>query len=167
MTASPSARMARFFGCACRSGRSIAYPFARNEAGTDKFDRPATVVHFMDNAGGKWVDARGGQGAWPGLWAENVVQAVARDLLAAAMMRLGPPALRSCFTCTTKSSPRCRTALAAIKNSCASSPNCRAGPTDCRSARRFAPGRGLSRWGRLRRSSRSRRRMKMMAARSN
>ena len=70
------------------SGRKIAYPFARNEAGTDKFDRPATVVHFMDNAGGKWTDARGGQGAWPGLWAENVVQAVARDLLAAAMLRL-------------------------------------------------------------------------------
>jgi DNA polymerase bacteriophage-type len=70
------------------SGRKIAYPFARNEAGTDKFDRPATVVHFMDNAGGKWTDARAGQGAWPGLWAENVVQAVARDLLAAAMMRL-------------------------------------------------------------------------------
>ena len=71
------------------SGRKIAYPFARNEAGTDKFDRPATVVHFKDNAGGKWVDARGGQGAWPGLWAENAVQAVARDLLAAAMLRLG------------------------------------------------------------------------------
>ena len=70
------------------SGRCVAYPFARNEAGTDKFDRPATVVHFMDNAGGKWADARGGQGAWPGLWAENVVQAVARDLLAAAMLRL-------------------------------------------------------------------------------
>ena len=70
------------------SGRCIAYPFARNEAGTDKFGRPDTRTHFMDNAGGKWADARGGQGAWPGLFAENVVQAVARDLLAAAMLRL-------------------------------------------------------------------------------
>ena len=43
---------------------------------------------FKDNAAGKWTDCRYGQGAYGGLWTENIVQAVSRDLLAAAMMRL-------------------------------------------------------------------------------
>src|SRR5262249_26226287 len=66
------------------SGRKIAYPFARlipNERG-------ALVVVFKDNAAGRFVDCRHGHGAWPGLWIENAVQAVARDLLVAAMIRL-------------------------------------------------------------------------------
>ena len=46
------------------------------------------MVMFKDNAAGKWVDCRYGQGAYGGLWTENIVQAIARDLLAAAMMRL-------------------------------------------------------------------------------
>ena len=46
------------------------------------------MVMFKDNAVGKWVDCRYGQGAYGGLWTENVVQAVSRDLLAAAMLRL-------------------------------------------------------------------------------
>jgi DNA polymerase len=66
------------------SGRKIAYPFARvapNERGD-------LVVVFKDNAAGQFVDCRGGRGAWPGLWVENAVQAVARDLLVSAMIRL-------------------------------------------------------------------------------
>ena len=43
---------------------------------------------FKDNAAGKWADCRYGQGAYGGLWTENIVQAVSRDLLAAAMQRL-------------------------------------------------------------------------------
>jgi hypothetical protein len=66
------------------SGRCVAYPFARREDNA----RGDRVVIFKDNAGGKFVDCRHGHGAWPGLWTENAVQAVARDLLREGMMRL-------------------------------------------------------------------------------
>jgi DNA polymerase len=66
------------------SGRSVPYPSPR--LSTDKFDN--SIVIFKDNAAGKWTDCRFGQGAYGGLWAENIVQAVSRDLLAAAMQRL-------------------------------------------------------------------------------
>ena len=42
----------------------------------------------MDNQLGKWVECRHGHGAYGGTWIENAVQAVARDLFAAAMPRL-------------------------------------------------------------------------------
>jgi hypothetical protein len=63
------------------SGRKLAYPFPRlisNERG-----EPAVV--FMDAQQGKWTECRHGQGAYGGIWCENAVQAVARDLFAAAM----------------------------------------------------------------------------------
>jgi RecA-family ATPase len=66
------------------NGRKISYPFPRLETN----DRGDAVVIFKDNAGGKFVDCRHGHGAWPGLWIENAVQAVARDLFAAAMLHL-------------------------------------------------------------------------------
>jgi DNA polymerase len=62
------------------SGRRPAYPEARLEPG--KFGKDEIV--FKDNARGGWTDCRG----WFGTFTENVVQAVARDLLAAAMLRL-------------------------------------------------------------------------------
>jgi hypothetical protein len=67
------------------SGRCLAYPFPRLEPGKYPDE---TVVYFKDNAAGKFVDCRNGQGAWQGLWVENAVQAVARDLLVVAMQRL-------------------------------------------------------------------------------
>jgi DNA polymerase len=67
------------------SGRPVSYPFARI-AGTDNFGRPQLT--FLDNAGGKFTECRFGQGAWFGMLVENTVQAIARDLLAAAMQRL-------------------------------------------------------------------------------
>jgi DNA polymerase len=73
------------------SGRCIAFPFPTTRAGEDRFGRAETVVIFMDNKGGRWAPVTkpgGGEGAWFGNWIENAVQAVARDLLAAAMLRL-------------------------------------------------------------------------------
>ncbi len=63
------------------SGRRIAYPEAR--LGPGKFPGTTQIV-FKDNAKGGWNDER----AWYGTLVENVVQAIARDLLAAAMLRL-------------------------------------------------------------------------------
>jgi hypothetical protein len=62
------------------SGRVINYPGARlipNEkyGGHD--------IEFMDNTRGKWAPIR----AWHGVLVENVVQGIARDLLAAAIVR--------------------------------------------------------------------------------
>jgi hypothetical protein len=62
------------------SGRRLAYPKARIVPG--KHDAPQIAFH--DNASGKWSEVRG----WRGTFVENVVQAISRDLLAAAMLRL-------------------------------------------------------------------------------
>jgi DNA polymerase len=63
------------------SGRRLAYPGARPVPGK----HPGTVqIVFKDNGRGGWSDQRG----WFGTFTENVVQAVARDLLASAMLRL-------------------------------------------------------------------------------
>jgi AAA domain len=63
------------------SGRSIAYPEAHLVDG--KFE-DTTDIAFKDNAHGKWVDVT----EWYGTFVENCVQACARDLLAAALVRL-------------------------------------------------------------------------------
>jgi DNA polymerase len=63
------------------SDRRLAYPQACLVPG--KHPGTAQIV-FKDNARGGWSDQRG----WFGSFTENVVQAVARDLLAAAMLRL-------------------------------------------------------------------------------
>ena len=46
------------------------------------------MVVFKDASSGQWRDCRGGNGAYGGLWTENIVSAVSRDLLAAALIRL-------------------------------------------------------------------------------
>jgi DNA polymerase len=66
------------------SGRKLAYPYPRIEIE----DLQHEVVVFKDASAGRWRDCRGGNGAYGGLWTENVVSAISRDLLAAAMLRL-------------------------------------------------------------------------------
>src|SRR5262245_26727442 len=63
------------------SGRRLAYPEARMVPG--KFEETYNIRH-KDNANGAWTDTD----TWYGTLVENAVQAVARDLLVAAMQRL-------------------------------------------------------------------------------
>jgi DNA polymerase len=67
------------------SGRKISYPQPRlvTEGGSNKYR-----VVFADNAAGQFKDCRNGQGAYAGTWTENIVSGIARDLLAAAMLRV-------------------------------------------------------------------------------
>jgi DNA polymerase len=66
------------------SGRKISYPQPRLVS--DKYGRSRVV--FSDSGGGRFIDCRNGRGAYGGLWTENVVSGIARDLLAAAMLRV-------------------------------------------------------------------------------
>jgi hypothetical protein len=74
----------RFLRLRLPNGRKLAYPFPKLKTLRD--DNSAVV--FMDNLKGRWTENRGGQGAYGGVWTENVVQAIARDLFVEAMHRL-------------------------------------------------------------------------------
>jgi hypothetical protein len=63
------------------SGRAIAYPGARLVP--NKFEGAPPDIEFFDNARGQWKPVRG----WFGIFVENAVSGVARDLLAAAIDR--------------------------------------------------------------------------------
>jgi DNA polymerase len=65
------------------STRKLAYPFPRIE-----IEDLHEFVVFKDNSAGQWRDCRNGNGAYGGLWTENVVSAISRDLLASAMLRI-------------------------------------------------------------------------------
>ena len=65
------------------SGRTLSYPQPRIIG-----DEHEQHVVFTDNAAGQFTDCRHGQGAYGGLWTENVVSGIARDLLANAMLRI-------------------------------------------------------------------------------
>jgi DNA polymerase len=75
------------------SGRSITYPEARLVPG--KFDDGPPDVEFHDNSKGQWRRSR----AWFGTFVENLVQGVARDLLAAAIARFENRGLPVAFHC--------------------------------------------------------------------
>jgi DNA polymerase bacteriophage-type len=64
------------------SGRKLSYPQPRIIG-----DEHEQSVVFADNGAGQFKD-RHGHGAYGGLWTENVVSGIARDLLADAMLRL-------------------------------------------------------------------------------
>jgi DNA polymerase bacteriophage-type len=65
------------------SERTLFYPQPRIIG-----DEHEQHVVFGDNAAGQFQDCRHGQGAYGGLWTENVVSGIARDLLADAMLRI-------------------------------------------------------------------------------
>ena len=66
------------------SGRKLSYPQPR----IIEDERGKHRVVFADNAAGQFMDCRHGQGAYGGLWTENIVSGIARDLLAEAMLRV-------------------------------------------------------------------------------
>jgi DNA polymerase len=75
------------------SGHSITYPGARLVPG--KFEGGNPDVEFWDNSKGQWRRTR----AWFGTFVENLVQGVARDLLAAAISRFETRGVPVVFHC--------------------------------------------------------------------
>jgi hypothetical protein len=75
------------------SGRAIAYPQARLIPA--KFEDAPADIEFHDNARGQWKPYRG----WFGVFVENVVSGVARDLLAAAIERFEERGAAVVFHC--------------------------------------------------------------------
>jgi DNA polymerase len=65
------------------SGRKLSYPQPRIIG-----DEHEQRVSFSDNSDGQFQDCRHGQGAHGGLWAENVVSGIARDVLVEALLRI-------------------------------------------------------------------------------
>jgi DNA polymerase bacteriophage-type len=65
------------------SNRKLAYPYPRIIG-----DDHEQHVVFADNGAGQFKDCRHGNGAYGGLWTENIVSGIARDLLAEAMLRV-------------------------------------------------------------------------------
>lgn len=65
------------------SGRKLSYPQPRIVG-----DEHEQSVVFADNGAGQFRDCRHGNGAYGGLWTENIVSGIARDLLAEAMLRI-------------------------------------------------------------------------------
>jgi DNA polymerase bacteriophage-type len=66
------------------SGRKISYPQPRLVAVESNNGRSRQQVIFKDNSAGRFADCRG----YGGLWTENIVSGIARDLLSTAMTRL-------------------------------------------------------------------------------
>jgi DNA polymerase len=76
------------------SGRAINYPGARIVPNS-KFEDGEPDVEFFDNEKGQWKAKR----AWFGIPVENTVQGIARDLLAAAIVRAEARGWRVVFHC--------------------------------------------------------------------
>jgi DNA polymerase bacteriophage-type len=76
------------------SGRKISYPQPRIRV---KDERHQYVI-FADNTEGQFKDCRYGAGAYGGLWVENIVSGIARDLLVEAMFRVEAAGYRIILT---------------------------------------------------------------------
>lgn len=77
------------------SGRALSYPFPQIIK-EPKYEQSRVI--FKDASGGKWTDCNFGKGAYGGLWTENIVSAIARDLLAGAMLQLDAAGYRVVLT---------------------------------------------------------------------
>ena len=78
------------------SGRCLSYPFPaiqRNQFGN------GDCVVFMDAQKGQFAPCRHGRGSFPGLWIENITQAISRDILAEALLRVNCAGLDICMHC--------------------------------------------------------------------
>ncbi len=75
-----------FLWCELPSGRKLAYPSpsVRYESGKWHGKQPVLYFWGVDSLTKKWAEQR----AWGGVLTENVVQAIARDLMAEAMLRI-------------------------------------------------------------------------------
>ncbi len=94
------------------SSRKISYPYPRIIGD----DREQHVV-FCDNAAGQFKDCRNGQGAYGGIWVENVVSGIARDVLTEAMQRIEAAGYPIILHVHDELVVKCRSASAARKNS--------------------------------------------------
>lgn len=76
----------KFLHCRLPSGRFLTYPFARVGKITTKFGQEKEVIKYIseDSEGHASVELA----AYGGSLTENIVQAISRDLLASAMLRL-------------------------------------------------------------------------------
>lgn len=64
------------------TGRKLRYKEAT--IGTNRFDKPAIIFKSMNQTARKWMKTE----TWGGTLTENLIQAIARDCLCAAMLRL-------------------------------------------------------------------------------